>query len=106
MAGSGWNRWKSAAATTLPVAAPETFRQRGWLGAAVVGQEIVQYAGVSEAEPWTLLGCERGAFGTAAAAHPAGTPVDKLADHAYRVLFPDLTLQDEVADRIVDLFKG
>lgn len=93
------------AEVTLPVAESHPFQDRGWLAAVAVGDEIVRYTEVGGRNPVALLGCERGAFGTVPAEHAAGTPVEKLADHAYRVFFPDLTLQDAVADRIIDLFN-
>ncbi len=89
----------------LPVADPGPFREQGWLSAVSVDGELIRYASVSDTAPWRLLGCERGAFGTPAAMHPAGTAVAKLADHGYRVFFPDIALQDVVADRLSALFQ-
>jgi len=93
-------------ATTIPVADPTPFRYRQFLSTAVVGEELVQYDGLSETEPWKLLDCKRGAFGTRAAAHAAGAEIGKLWDHAYRVFFPNLELQDELASRLVELFNS
>jgi len=96
-----------AAATELPIADPAPFRDRGTLGAAIIGQELVQYGSVSDAEPWRLLDCARGAFGTTAAAHEAGADVGHLADHAYRTLLPGIEngMMDEMTDRLVRLFN-
>lgn len=93
-----------AAATELPVEDPEPFRARGWLSTVAIGDELIRYEAVSDGPPWRLLDCERGAFGTAPQAHAAGAPAGKLADHGYRVFFPNLDLQDEVADRLAALF--
>ncbi len=51
-----------------------------------------------------LKGCTRGAFGTVASPHPAGSPVQKLIDYPYRTLFPDIRLQDQFSDRLANLF--
>jgi hypothetical protein len=96
----------AAEAAELEIADPEPFRERGWLGAVVVGGEIIRYGEVSDRPPWRLRGCERGAFGTRASEHEAGSRVGKLADHSYRVLFPDIVLQDKLADRLVELFNA
>jgi len=71
----------------------------------VVGEEIIRYGAVSEAEPWRLLGVERGAFGTWAAPHRAGDSIGKLADHAYRVFLGDAALSMEMATTLADLFN-
>ncbi len=49
---------------------------------------------------------KRGAFDTKASAHPAKADIGKLIDHPYRVFFPDLEMQDEMADRLVELFNN
>jgi hypothetical protein len=94
-----------AATRDVVVDDPVPFREKGDLSAVAIGGEIVQYRAVSDAAPWTLLGCRRGAFDTTAAAHDDGEEVGKLADHSYRVFFPDLDLQDELVDRLVELFE-
>ena len=94
-----------AAARDIVVDDAAPFREKGDLSAVTVGGEIVQYRAVSDSAPWTLLGCRRGAFDTVAASHGEGDEVGKLADHAYRVFFPDLDLQDELVARLVELFE-
>lgn len=91
--------------TTVPIADPVPFRNRQWLSTAVVGEELIRYTAVSEQEPWLLTGCQRGAFKTRAAAHPAGAEIGKLWDHPYQVFFPNLELQDEITARLVQLFN-
>jgi hypothetical protein len=44
-------------------------------------------------------------FGTKAASHPVNADIGKLVDHPYRVFFPDLEMQDEMAARLVELFN-
>lgn len=95
----------TAAGSDLPVVDPKPFRDQGTLSTAVIGDELIQYRAVSDGPPWRLLGCRRGAFGTTAAEHSDGEEIGKLADHPYRVFFPDLDLLDELADRLVELFN-
>lgn len=91
----------------LTIERPDFFNQfdNNHLRAAVVGHEIIRYRAVSESEPWTLLDVERGAFGTAAAAHEAGDSIGKLADHAYRVFLSNAELTTEMAATVADLFN-
>ncbi len=93
--------------TEIGLADPGFFNQfrNNHLRAVVIGSELITYTGVSEQAPWRLLGCERGAFGTRAAAHGAGDEIAKLADHGYRVFLTDADLGREVAGRIAQLFN-
>ncbi len=97
----------SATATELPLAEPDFFGPSAGdnLHAAVVGDEIVRFRALSTEAPWRLLDVERGAFGTAAAAHEAGTEVGRLADHGYRVFLSDADLTVEMARTLADLFN-
>jgi hypothetical protein len=96
-----------AAQTEIPVADPGWFNQmqNNTLKTAVVGQELIRYGAVSEAAPWRLLDCQRGSWGTTAAAHAEGAAIAKLLDHGYRVFLTDATLTQEVARRLADLFN-
>ncbi len=94
-----------AEAAELPVEDAAPFRERGWCATVLVGDELVRYA-AAEDDPPRLAGCERGAHGTGAASHAAGAEVGRLADHAYRVFFPDSDLQDEIAGRLAELFRS
>ncbi|SVB56781.1 uncharacterized protein METZ01_LOCUS209635, partial [marine metagenome] len=89
----------------IPIANGTPFQDRGSVSAAVIDNELIRYRAVSGEAPWRLIGCHRGAFGTKAAAHESGTGIGKLTDHPYRVLFPSLSLQDEMADRLVELYN-
>ncbi|MFC1715390.1 hypothetical protein ACFL6S_17105 [Candidatus Poribacteria bacterium] len=93
------------AATEIGVADPAPFQEQQALSTAVVGSELIQYRAVSETEPWTLLDCKRGAFDTSPSAHPAKADIGKLVDHPYKVFFPNLEMQDEMAARLVELFN-
>ena len=92
-----------AAQTEIPVASPDIFRQKTAMNGIVIGEELVRYTSVSTNVLWRLLGCQRGAWGTVAAAHPAGAPAAKLMDHDYKVFLTDADLSQEVARNIAKL---
>jgi len=79
--------------------------KNNYLKAIRIGDELIRYAAVSETEPWTLLDCQRGSFGTLPARHRKSDTVFKMADHAYKVFLsnPELTL--EIAENIADLYN-
>lgn len=83
------------------------FNQMGnnTLKTVMIGQELIRYGGVSTNAPWRLLDCQRGAWGTKASAHAAGSRIGKLMDHGYRVFLTDAALSKEVAERVADLFN-
>jgi hypothetical protein len=89
--------------TEIPVDDPGWFRKQTTMNGVVVGEELIKYASVSTEAPWRLLGCERGAWGTRAAAHAKGELAGKLMDHDYRVFLTDAALTQEVARRIAEL---
>jgi len=91
----------------IPVASPEYFNntQANWLRTVMVGQELIRYGAVSEKEPWRLLDCQRGAFGTRPAPHKKGEEIAKLLDHPYKVFFPNYDMQHEIAIRLAELFN-
>lgn len=96
-----------AMTTTLVVASPEYFTNRvgNELQTVMIDQELVRYRSVSEGPPWRLLDCQRGAYGTQAAAHAAGAEAGKLMDHAYKVFFPNIELQREIARNLARVFN-
>ena len=97
----------SSDATEIPVASPEFFANdnANWMRTVVIGQELIRYRAVSGSEPWMLLDCQRGAFRTEASAHRQGAEVGKLLDHPYKVFFPNLELQREIAVNLARLFN-
>ena len=92
-----------ATQTEIPVAAPDFFRKKTALNAVVIGEELVRYESVSTNAPWRLLRCQRGAWGTTAATHAAGTSVGRLMDHDYKVFLTDADLTQEVARNLARL---
>jgi hypothetical protein len=91
----------------IEVASPEYFtNEKGNnLHTVKIGSELIRYRSVTTTEPYILLDCQRGAFGTAKASHNAGEQVGKFFDHAYNVFFPDLDMQREVAKNIATLMN-
>lgn len=98
-------------AREIPIADPEEFRRPvPWekpLNTVIIGQELVRYEAISADQPWRLLRCQRGAWGTHAAAHPAGADIGKLADHNYNTFYPGIEngMMDEMAARLVQLIN-
>ncbi len=86
---------------------PSSFKQfkNNYLKAFRIGEEIIRYEAVSETEPWTLLECQRGSFGTLPARHRNSDTVFKLADHAYKVFLSDPDLTFEIAENIAALYN-
>jgi len=98
-----------AAVTDVPVEAREPFQVKqswGWdKHFALCGEEVLEYAAVSDAPPYRLTGCTRGAFGTRAGPHAAGADIGSLATHSYRTLYPGIEsgMLDEMTARLVEL---
>jgi len=94
-------------AKEIPVAAPEYFNNDGanWMRTVMIGRELIRYRAVSDREPWMLLDCQRGAFRTQAPAHPERAEAGKLIDHPYKVFFPNLELQREIAVNLARFFN-
>ena len=89
-----------SAETELPVADPVWFQKKTTMNTVVIGEELIQYGGVSAEAPRRLLKCQRGAWGTKAASHRKGDAVGKLMDHDYKVFLTDAALAQEVARNI------
>ncbi len=91
----------------IEVASPEYFNEQkeNYLHTVKIGQELIQYRAVTGTKPYTLLDCQRGAFGTTPSAHAKGDAVGKLFDHSYRVFFPNFEMQREVARNLADFLN-
>jgi len=90
----------NAQQTEIPVADVEWFRKKTPMSTVVIGEELIRYEGVSAEASWQLLKCQRGAWGTHAAAHAHGGDVGKLMDHDYKVFLTDASLAQEIARNI------
>ncbi len=96
-----------AVQTTIVVDSPTFFNQyrNNHLKTVQIGNELIRYEKVSEASPYVLTNCQRGAFGTNADRHTSGSKICKLADHAYNVFLTNAELSIEVAENIADVFN-
>jgi hypothetical protein len=82
---------------------PEYFRYPGTTHTIKIGKELVNYRKVSEDEPWRLIDCQRGQYGTKKDAHTSGDMVDKLTNDSYSGFYPDIILQDAYAKRLAEV---
>ena len=75
------------------------------LNTAMLGQELIRYKAVSGKAPWTLLGCQRGAWSTKASPHAASGDIGRLNDN-YEHFFPTVEhgMLDEMTTRMAELF--
>ncbi len=89
----------SADDTEIRIAEAMNYGSRSTMNTFRIGDELIRF-GEFDAEALCLKKCERGAFGTAAVCHDAGDNVCRLCDHGYRTFFPDIDLQDEMADHL------
>lgn len=80
--------------------------QSNWMHTVQIGDELIRYRTVSDTPPYKLIDCERGAFGTIPSEHQKGDVIGKLLDHPYKVFFPNLVLQKEMAGNLVDFLNG
>ena len=87
----------------IPIDDPMFFEDPGRNHAFKIDKEIIRYDEVSSEKPWTLLNCERGAYGTAVASHNSSVPVEKLVASSYNGFFPDLELQEKYATRLAEV---
>lgn len=75
------------------------------LHAVRIGEEIIRFKEVSAGQPFKLLECQRGAYGTTASGHTKGEPVGMLMDYPYNTLFPNFHLQQEIAGNLGRFFS-
>ncbi|MCC5937103.1 MAG: hypothetical protein JJU34_07465 [Lunatimonas sp.] len=96
-----------ADAEEIVIESPLFFNQmkNNSLKAVLIGDEIIRYDEVSDSQPWRLLGCIRGAYGTTASAHRKGESVGKLMDHGYKVFLSDAALSEKIAITLANLFN-
>jgi hypothetical protein len=67
-----------------------------------IGEELLEYGGISETAPWTLKGIKRG-YATQAQAHKAGDELVKLQQNCYHGFAPDMVRLPEYAEYYADL---
>jgi hypothetical protein len=81
------------------------YQHQSTVQALRIGNEIIRFSGVSAGAPFKLLECQRGAFGTTAARHTAGSHVRRLVDHGYQTFYPNWEMQKELIQNIVGFFN-
>lgn len=91
----------------IPIVSPDFFNQfkNNHLKTVQINDELIRYGSVSEQEPWMLLDCERGSFGTTVSVHQANDIISKLIDHGYKVFLSNADLSKEMARNIADFFN-
>lgn len=101
-----------SAAATVPTVEPPGDLETSWqysgrCNVVQIGDELIEYRGLSQSPPCGLTGCRRGAFGTRAAPHAKGEPIHHLFA-IYNTFQPDenSTLVDEVAECIARPFNA
>jgi hypothetical protein len=82
---------------------PAFFKDPGSNHAVKIEKEIIRYDEVSSDQPWRLLRCERGAYGTVPSAHKSGVLAEKLVANSYKGFYPDLVLQEKYAERLAEI---
>lgn len=85
--------------TEIFICDKNNFLRPSTLNTVRIGDELIRFGGFDE-NSMCLTGCSRGAFGTKSVAFPAGTVLARLWDHGYGTLFPDIEMQNEMAERL------
>ncbi|MSU31635.1 MAG: hypothetical protein EXS25_03030 [Pedosphaera sp.] len=88
--------------TEISLSDPYFFSKGSALNTVRIGEELIRFSTLTTAAPWRLLQCQRGAWGTRAAAHSVETTVDRLLDHPYKAFHADARLSIEIARKIAD----
>ncbi len=70
-----------------------------------IGDEIIDYFFATANGQLILKDCKRGAFGTTAVEHKKGEKIGRLVSHGYKVFFPDINLQDQMAKNLAKFFN-
>lgn len=81
------------------------FTKPGLTRTVKIGKELVGCSGVSQDEPFRLLNCVRGQFGTKVSEHKKGSVIDKLVNDDYSGFSPDIKLQDAYSKRLAEVCK-
>ena len=75
------------------------------LTAIRIGDEIIEYESTTADGQLILKDCKRGAFGTTAVEHKQEEQVACLISHGYKVFFPNINLQDQMAKNLAKFFN-
>jgi len=91
--------------TEIPIEDTSFYHKLTTLQTVRIGDELIRFSGISGEPPFRLLNCTRGAFGTKAARHAKGDAIARLIDHPYKTFYPNMDLQNEMIDKLVDFFN-
>jgi hypothetical protein len=89
----------------IPIADSTFYHKKTTLQTVRIGEELIRFSGISEDAPFALMNCQRGAFGTSAGSHKKGEQIARLIDHPYKTFYPNMDLQNEIIDNLVDFFN-
>jgi len=97
----------ASASAEIPVESDHYFKniKPSTLHAVRIGEEVIRFKEVSAGPPYKLLDCQRGAFGTKASAHSKGEQAGMLLDYPYNTLFPNFSMQQEIAGNLGRFFS-
>jgi hypothetical protein len=71
-----------------------------------IGDELITYSGLTKKEPYSFIGCRRGAYGTQVSEHPKGSRVYHLKEcFGHFVPDPNSELWDKVVARTADAYN-
>lgn len=90
--------------TELFIADANNFSKRTTRNLIRIEDELIFFGGF-DAKRLCLTDCVRGACHTAISRHENGDTVSRLWDHGYGTLFPDIVLQNEMAETIGRLIR-
>ncbi len=92
--------------TEIPVESDQYFKniKPSTLHAIRIGNELIRFREATTEQPYKLLDCQRGTYGTEAAVHAKGETVGMLLDYPYNTLFPNFNLQQEIAGNLGRFF--
>jgi len=91
--------------TEIPIEDTTFYHRITTLQAVRIGDELIRFSGISKEPPFKLLNCMRGAFGTITGPHTKGESIARLIDHPYKTFYPNMDLQNEMIDNLVDFFN-
>lgn len=87
------------------IADTTAYKVKNTCQAVRIGDEIIQFSAMSKDAPYSLENCRRGAYGTKVSIHKSGSTIARLADHAYKTLFPNFEMQKDMIARLADFFN-
>jgi len=92
-------------ATEILIEDPSFYDKKTVLQTVRIGNELIRFARVSDEPPFKLEECIRGAFGTRAVPHKKGDKIARMIDHGYKTFYPNIYLQNEIVDDLIELFN-